>query len=138
MTPRDAIALHKTAYESRNPSALLDALAPGCLYEMPLLRSRMVGRAEIAEGLRLALAATSRCTLETDREREAGNLGMAEGRMTADLVREGTTATLPFAIVTETGEGGISRISLYLDARPYRLWADGPVMAMTGRAGEDR
>lgn len=131
MTPRDAIALHNAAYETRDPDALLDALAPGCLYEMPLLRSRMVGRAEIAEGLRLALAATTRCVLETGREREAGDLAMAEGTMTADLTREGTTATLPYAIVAEAGEGGISRISLYLDARPFRLWADGPVMAMT-------
>ncbi len=132
MTPQDAIALHNAAYESRDAGPLLDALAPGCLYEMPLLRSRMVGRREIAEGLRLAFAATSRCTLEISRTRQSGEAALAEGVMTADLVRERTSATLPFAIVAEVGASGITRISLYLDARPYRLWADGPVMAMAG------
>ena len=132
MTPSQAIALHNAAYESRDASALLDALAPGCLYEMPLLRSRMVGRAEIAEGLRLALTATTRCSLEISRSRETDSVALVEGVMTARLAREGTTATLPFAMVAQAGESGISRISLYLDAKPYRLWADGPVMAMAG------
>lgn len=132
MTPSQAIALHNAAYQSRDASTLLDALAPGCLYEMPLLRSRMVGRAEIAEGLRLALAATTHCSLEVTRSREAGGVALVEGVMTAALARERTTATLPFAMVAEAGEGGISRISLYLDARPYRLWSDGPVMAIAG------
>jgi hypothetical protein len=132
MTPLDAIALHNAAYASRDAGALLDALAPGCLYEMPLLRSRMVGRAEIAEGLRLAFAATSRCALEITRERHSGAAALVEGVMTAELVREKTTAALPFAMVAESGQGGITRMSLYLDARPFRLWADGPVMAMAG------
>ena len=52
--------------------------------------------------------------------------------MTAELAREKTSATVPFAMVVESGEGGINRISLYLDAKPFRLWADGPVMAMAG------
>ena len=52
MTPAQAIALHNQTYASRDAAALLDALAPGCLYEMPLLRTRMVGRHEITEGLR--------------------------------------------------------------------------------------
>lgn len=132
MTPRDAIALHNAAYQSRDPGPLLDALAPGCLYEMPLLRSRMVGRGEIAEGLRLAFAATTSCSLEISRTRQSGDTALAEGVMTAALAREKTSATVPFAMVVEAGETGISRISLYLDARPFRLWADGPVMAMAG------
>lgn len=132
MSPREAIALHNGAYESRDAAALLDALAPGCLYEMPLLRSRMVGRAEIAEGLRLAFAATTRCRLEITRSRESAGAALVEGVMTADLAREKTSATLPFAMVAEAGSNGITRMSLYLDAKPFRLWADGPVMAMAG------
>ena len=132
MTPAQAIALHNQAYASRDTTALLDALAPGCLYEMPLLRTRMVGRHEITEGLRLALAATTRCTLAVTRTRESGTTALAEGVMTAALAREKETAAIPFAMVVEAGQSGIARISLYLDARPFRLWADGPVMAMAG------
>lgn len=132
MTPQEAIALHNAAYKNRDAGPLLGALAPGCLYEMPLLRSRMVGRREIAEGLRLAFAATSACSLEISRTRQSGDTALAEGEMAAELVREKTGATVPFAMVVEAGEAGIRRISLYLDAKPFRLWADGPVMAMAG------
>jgi len=131
MTPADAIRLHNQAWESRDAAALLDALAPGALYEMPLLRSRMVGRAEIAAGLALAMDATTRCAIEVTRLREAGDTAIAEGTMRPVLARDGTSPEIPCAIVAETNGGAIGRISVYLDARPFRLWADGPVMAMT-------
>lgn len=132
MTPADAIRLHNAAWESRDAAALLDALAPGALYEMPLLRSRMVGRAEIAAGLALGFEATERCAVEVTHVRAAEDTAIAEGVMRPALKREGTTPEIPCAIVAEIANGAIARISVYLDARPFRLWADGPVMAMSG------
>lgn len=130
MTPGEAIRLHNAAYERREAGAFLEALADGALYEMPLLRSRMVGRAEIAEGLRLAFAATQGCAMALARLRESGGTALAEGRLTARLAREGTTAEIPFAMVAAVNGDRIARLSVYLDARPFRLWADGPVMAV--------
>jgi len=132
MTPSQAIQLHNDAYGARDADTLLEALAPGCLYEMPLLRSRMVGRHEIAEGLRLAFAATTGCTMAITRIRESGDTAIAEGVMTAQLARERETVEVPFALVAQAGEGGINRISVYLDAKPFRLWADGPILALAG------
>lgn len=131
MTPADAIRLHNAAWESRDAAALLDALAPGALYEMPLLRSRMVGRAEIAAGLEIGFGATERCAVEVTAVREAGDTAIAEAVLRPALTREGTTPEIPCAIVAEVAGDAIARISVYLDARPFRLWADGPVMAMT-------
>lgn len=130
MSPADAIRLHSSAWENRDAAALLDAMAPGALYEMPLLRSRMVGRAEIAAGLALGFEATERCAFEVVGLREAGDTAIAEGVMRPALKREGTTPEIPCAVVAEVTGKAITRLSVYLDARPFRLWADGPVMAM--------
>jgi hypothetical protein len=39
---------------------------------------------------------------------------------------------MPLALVMATEDGLISRLSTYLDARPYRLWSDGPIFAAAG------
>lgn len=135
MTPTDAIALHNAAYEKRDAGPFLAAMALGGLYEMPLLRSRMVGRAEIATGLNLAFAATGACSMTVSRCRESGGTALAEGVMTVALHHEGRRAEIPFAMVAQVADGAVQRLSVYLDARPYRLWADGSVMAMAGRNG---
>ncbi len=129
MTASDAIRHHNTALESRDPSALLGVLAETSLYEMPLLRGRMVGRDEIAEGLRLAYGAMTACRINLAREREADGTAMAEGVMTATLAHEDKTVEVPFAIVAQTLGDQVKRLSVYLDARPFRLWSPGPVMS---------
>ena len=36
---------------------------------------------------------------------------------------------MPASVVLEARDGKIARLSTYLDARPYRLWSDGPIFA---------
>jgi hypothetical protein len=38
---------------------------------------------------------------------------------------------MPAALVMQARGDAIARLSIYLDARPYRLWADGPIFAAT-------
>ena len=51
--------------------------------------------------------------------------------MTASLNRNDETVDTTFGIVAEVTDGKFSRLSVYLDARPYRLWADGPILALS-------
>ncbi len=54
---------------------------------------------------------------------------IAEGRLQAKLHRDAHAADIPLAVVLETQQNGIMRLSTYLDARPYRLWTDGTLFA---------
>ena len=130
MSPSDAIRTHNDAWQARDPARLVAMFAAGGLYEMPLLRSRMVGRAEIAEGLERGFAACRGVATEIGRLREAGATAMAEGAMEATLAATGERARIPFAMVAVVEGDAVRRFSVYLDARPFRLWSDGPVIAL--------
>jgi ketosteroid isomerase-like protein len=130
MSPTEAIERYATAFAARDAKAILALFAQVALYEMPLLRSRMVGLAEIAAGLERAFAVASEITIVLERMRAQGPVAMAEGVMTARIEGEGAGMRVPFAIVASLAGDRLDRLSVYLDARPHRLWSDGPVLAL--------
>ncbi len=131
MAADDAIRAYCTAFEAGDDDAIVALFGPNGLYEMPFLTpTRLVGGAEIRVGMERIFALTEARRVTLDQVKAAGPAAIAEGRFEATVPRDGVTMTVPFAMVAEAADGGLSRLSLYCDARPWRLWTDGPVMAL--------
>ena len=131
MSPDDAIRAYWAAFEAGDAEAIAALFAPNGLYETPFLTpTRLIGGAEIRAGLERSFAVTEARRVTLDQVKAAGHAAIAEGRFEATVPRDGETITVPFAMVAEAAEDGVRRLSLYCDARPHRLWTDGPVMAL--------
>ncbi len=131
MTAEDAIRAYWAAFEAGDAEAITALFGRNGLYETPFLTPpRLVGAAEIGAGLERSFAVTEGRRVTLDQVKAAGPAAIAEGRFEATVPRDGETITVPFAMVAEVADGGLSRLSLYCDARPYRLWTDGPIMAL--------
>jgi len=130
MTPAEALETYCAAFAARDADSVVALFAERGLYEMPLLRSRMVGSAEIAAGLARAFRVMTACSIELQRVRVHGTTALAEGTMTATIAREPRPMVAPFALVAAMAGDRLGRLSVFLDARPHRLWSDGPVLAL--------
>ena len=122
------------AFESKDADAIISLFDANALYELPLLGQRLVGRAEIKAGLQRAFSVAETCCIELTSVRSSPMVTMAEGRLSAKLHRDREAVDMPLAIVLQTRDGRVARLSTYLDARPYRLWTDGPIFATAGQA----
>jgi hypothetical protein len=131
MSPETALRAYCTAFAARDVAAIAGIFGPNGLYEIPFLKNRLVGRAEIERGLGAMFAVVDTCTMELAKVRSNDKAAIGEGRLTARLNRDGETVDTGFGIVAETGGDKLSRLVVYLDARPYRLWADGPILALS-------
>ena len=129
MTPRGQLENYCEAFERRDLEKALGLFAVRALFEMPLLGQRLTGRREIGAGLARVFELTRSAAIQVSTIEEAGTLVMGEGRLTARLHRDPEPVSIPLAVALESEEGRIARLSMYLDARPYRLWTDGPVFA---------
>ncbi len=118
------------AFAAGDPAAASDLFTTTGLYEFPLLRPRLVGRAEILVGHRQAFSVASRISVSLRAVQSKGSTSIVEGRLKAHVARDGRDLDLPFAAVAEETNGALQRLSIYCDAHPYRLWCDGPVMAL--------
>ena len=137
MTPRDQLKNYCEAFNQRDREQALALFAERALFEMPLLGQRLVGWREIGAGLARMFELTQSAAIQMSAVEEAaplvmGPLVMGEGRLTARLHRDPAEVSIPLAVALEGDEGGIARLSVYLDARPYRLWTDGPIFASRG------
>lgn len=131
MTPDTALRTYCTAFAARDARTIVELFASGGLYEIPFLKNRLVGHAEITTGLDAMFAIVETCTVELADMRTTGRVAIGEGRLTASLSRNGESVDVPFGVVAEVGDGKLTRLSIYLDARPYRLWADGPILSLS-------
>jgi hypothetical protein len=132
MTPRDRLETYCEAFNRRELEKALGLFAVRALFEMPLLGQRLIGRREIAAGLARVFELTRSAAIQISAVEVAAPIVMGEGRLTAQLHRDPAPVNIPLVVALESGEGGIARLSLYLDAHPYRLWADGPIFASGG------
>ena len=129
MTPRDQLKDYCDAFNRRELDKALALFAVRALFEMPLLGQRLIGRREIGAGLARVFELTQSADIQLSTIEEAAQLVMGEGVLTARLYRGPAPVSIPLAIALEVEEQGIARLSMYLDARPYRPWADGPIFA---------
>jgi len=131
------------ALRNRALDAALDLFSEGALFEMPLLGQRLIGKLEIKAGLQRIFEVTEWAEIEIAHAEESAGVIIAEGQFRAKLRRDRSAlemavalvleatvleATVLEATVLEATNRGISRLSHYLDARPYRLWSDGPIL----------
>ncbi|MGH6719024.1 MAG: nuclear transport factor 2 family protein [Alphaproteobacteria bacterium] len=130
MTPEQALRAYCDAFAAHDAERVIAVFAPGALYELPLVRPRMVGAVEMRAGLARAFAVMTACTITLAHVHETGSTALAEGTMAVRLAREPGRASLPFALAGVVDGGRLRRLSVYLDARPYRPWSDGPVLAL--------
>ena len=127
MTPREHLENYCEAFNRRELEKALAMFAARALFEMPLLGQRLIGGREIAAGLARVFELTQSAAIQISALEDAAQLVMGEGRLTARLHRDPAPVSIPLAVALESDEGGIARLSVYLDARPYRLWTDGPI-----------
>ena len=127
MTAREHLENYCEAFNRRELEKTLAMFAAQALLEMPLLGQRLIGRREIAAGLARVFELTHSAAIQISAVEEKAQLVMGEGRLTARLHRDPAEVSIPLAVALEGDEGGIARLSVYLDARPHRLWTDGPI-----------
>jgi ketosteroid isomerase-like protein len=129
MTLKNHLDAFCSAFNDRSLDGALAQFADLALFEMPLLGQRLFGRAEIAAGLTRIFAVTERARLAFPDVTASGPVLIADGELQAKLRRDTAPVAMPAAVVLEAKDGKITRLSTYFDARPYRLWSDGPIFA---------
>jgi len=129
MSLKNHLDAYCRAFNERSLDGTLAQFADHAVFELPLLGQRLFGRAEIAAGLRRVFEVTERARLTFSDVTASGPVLIAEGELQAKLHRDAAPVAMPAAVVLEVKDGKIARLSTYLDARPYRLWSDGPVFA---------
>jgi len=117
------------AFNGRSLDAALSLFSDHALFEMPLLGQRLFGKGEITAGLRRIFEVTESATIALSGRKESLRVIIAEGQLDAKLHRDSSSVRIPLAISLEAQDGRISRLSTYLDARPYRLWSDRVIFA---------
>ncbi len=115
------------AFESKDFGKIAALFDPKGLCELPLLGQRLVGHGEIREGFMRAFSVIDSCSITCRTCKPGPNATIAEGRLEAKLYRDRDPMAAPLALVLVREAGRIARLSCYLDARPFRLWCDGPV-----------
>jgi ketosteroid isomerase-like protein len=130
MPSEELLRAYCRAFGARDAQAVAALFADGALYELPLLGQRLVGPAEIRVGLEGAFALIERCAIELAGVTSSPRVAIAEGRLSAKLRRDVQPMEAPLAIVIECRADRIARLATHLDARPYRLWSDGPIFAV--------
>jgi ketosteroid isomerase-like protein len=118
-----------SAFNARSIDDTLAQFGEHALFELPLLGQRLFGRAELAAGLRRIFDLTEHARLEFSDVAESEGVLIAEGKLQAKLRRDAAPVEMMIAVTLEAKEGKIARLSTYLNARPYRLWSDGPIFA---------
>ena len=131
MTVAPSLQAYIDAFAAKDAEMASALFADGAVYEMPLLGQRLFGRREIRAGLAHIFALAERCAFEIETAQSGPGATIAEGRLKAKLHRDRDPVEMPAALVMQARDGAITRLSTYLDARPYRLWSDGPIFAPT-------
>jgi ketosteroid isomerase-like protein len=125
----ETLGAYCRAFTSKDADTIVALFDRNGLYELPFMGQRLVGHGEIRAGLAQAFDLMESCSIEPAAIKSASAIAIAEGRLRAKLHRDRHPIDVPLAIVMKTNEGMISRLSTYLDARPFRLWSDGPIFA---------
>jgi len=125
----DLVDRYCRAFRDGDTEAALALFHAESRFELPLLGQRLVGRAELRAGHDLIAGLTASRSIELSGRRAKPNLAIAEGVLHARLHRDPAAVSIPMALVAHTRDDRLARLSFYLDARPYRLWADGPILA---------
>lgn len=118
MVASEAIRALCAAWERGDPDALADLFDKDGVYEDPLKAGPIVGREQIREGNRPAMAAIEDCRVEIRHLVAGGAVAMAEGYFASRLADGSGRLDFPFAITAEMKGNLISRAAEFYDTRP--------------------
>lgn len=99
-----------------NP-AFADLFAENGVFVDPLHERPLTGPADILETNQPGMDALTDVTIDLHHVVGEGALALAEGRMTAKLP-DGSAMDFEFAMVAETADGRITRLTEYFDTAP--------------------
>jgi len=116
------------SFNARDLERLVSLFWPYALFEMPLLGQRIVGTSEIHAGHRRIFDLSEYAEIDISAIKASGPVIIAEGMLESKLLRDNRPVEMPLAMTMQDEGRKIVRLSVYLDARPYRLWADGPIL----------
>lgn len=126
--PREALLAYVDAFSARNADLVSDLVGEESLVELPLLKpNRLFGKHEIRAGHAAAFQAIAAAKFELSDPAEKGPFAIAEGKLTARRAN-GVIDEHPLGLVVEARDGWLRRITLYIDARRYRLWSDKTIL----------
>jgi ketosteroid isomerase-like protein len=128
MSAESAIRAYWHAFTQRDLTATVELFTADALYEMPLLGQRLAGRGEIQTGHEQAFRVLEWCAVEILSVQHTGSVAIAEARLTAKHHRDSQPALFPMAVVLESAESLIARLSIYLNTNTSRMWVDGPIL----------
>src|SRR5215510_10792556 len=109
MIASEAIRAVCAAWERRDPDALADLFSEDGVYEDPLKEGPIVGREQIREANRPAMAAIKDCRVEIRHLLADGAVAMAEGYFTSRLTDGSGRLDFAFAMIAEMKGDLISR-----------------------------
>ena len=116
------------AFEARDAGAVAEMMNRHGLVEIPMLKpNRLVGGMEIERGHVAAFETIVEARFRLGEAAENGEQAIATGALSVKRVG-GEERTTPVGIVAEMADGGLQRVSLYLDARNQRLWSDKAIL----------
>jgi ketosteroid isomerase-like protein len=118
MNSGEAIRAVCAAWEHGDPEALAALFDDAGVYEDPLKAGPIVGRAQILEGNRPAMAAIEDCRVEIRHLVADDAVAMAEGLFTSRLADGSGRLDFAFAITVEMKHGRIARAAEFFDTRP--------------------
>jgi len=117
MTASEAIRAVCEAWERGDPDDLAGLFTEDGVYEDPLMEGPLVGREQIREGSRPAMADITDCRVEIRHLLADGAVAMAEGYFASRLADGSGRLDFPFAITAEMKGDLISRIGEFYDTR---------------------
>jgi len=117
MTASEAIRALCAAWERGDPDALAELFSEDGVYEDPLMDGPLLGREQIREGSRPAMAAINDCRVEIRHLVADGAVAMAEGYFASRLADGSGRLDFPFAITAEMKGDLVSRIGEFYDTR---------------------
>jgi uncharacterized protein (TIGR02246 family) len=118
MNSGEAIRALCAAWERGDPEGLAALFDDDGVYEDPLKGDPMVGRAQILEDNREAMAAIEDCRVEIRHLVADDAVAMAEGSFASRLADGSGRLDFAFAITVEMQQGRIARAAEFFDTRP--------------------
>ena len=116
------------SFNARDLDPLVSLFSAYALFEMPLLGQRIFGESEIRGSHQRIFDLSEYAQIDISAYKASGPVVIAEGTLESKLLRDNLPVEMPLAMTMQDVDGKIVRLSVYLDARPYRLWADGPIL----------
>ena len=80
MSPENALSTYCAAFAEQDQQTIVELFAPNGLYEIPFLKNRLVGHAEIAAGLGAMFAIVELGAMNLTKVRSDDILAIGEGR----------------------------------------------------------